>query len=123
MRARDAAGNVSAASAGRTGDHDGGGGGGTGACTATYRVTNSWQGGFQGEVTVRNSSTATINSWTVTWTAPSGATLSQVWNGQLTISGGAVTVRNATHNGDARRERLDDVRLHRYGPVRRLPRT
>jgi hypothetical protein len=62
------------------------GGGGSGACVATYRVTNSWQGGFQGEVTVRNSSTATINSWTVTWTAPSGATLSQVWNGRLTVS-------------------------------------
>ena len=98
VRARDAAGNLSAASAGRTVTTSAGGGG-SGACVATYRVTNSWQGGFQGEVTVRNSSTATINSWTVTWTAPSGATLSQVWNGRLSVSGSAVTVRNETHNG------------------------
>ncbi|GAA0913205.1 cellulase family glycosylhydrolase [Virgisporangium aurantiacum] len=98
VRARDAAGNLSAVSAGRTVTTSAGGGG-SGACVATYRVTNSWQGGFQGEVTVRNSSTATINSWTVTWTAPSGATLSQVWNGRLSVSGSAVTVRNETHNG------------------------
>lgn len=98
VRARDAAGNLSAASAGRTVTTSAGGGGG-GACVATYRVTNSWQGGFQGEVTVRNSSTATINSWTVTWTAPSGSQLAQVWNGRLTVSGSAVTVRNETHNG------------------------
>lgn len=98
VRARDAAGNLSAASAGRTVTTSAGGGG-SGACVATYRVTNSWQGGFQGEVTVRNSSTATINSWTVTWTAPSGSQLAQVWNGRLTVSGSAVTVRNETHNG------------------------
>jgi endoglucanase len=98
VRARDAAGNVSAASAGRTVTTSAGGGG-DGACVATYRVTNSWQGGFQGEVTVRNSSTATITSWTVTWTAPSGATLSQVWNGRLSVSGSSVTVKNETHNG------------------------
>ncbi|GAA1031493.1 hypothetical protein GCM10009557_27010 [Virgisporangium ochraceum] len=99
VRARDAAGNVSAASTGRTVTTTAGGGTG-GACTATYRVTTSWPGGFQGEVAVRNSSTAAITSWTVTWTAPSGATLTQVWNGQLTTSGSGVTVRNAPHNGN-----------------------
>lgn len=98
VRARDAAGNMSAASASRSVTTTAGGGP-SGACAATYRVTTSWQGGFQGEVTVRNSSTAAISAWTVTWTAPSGATLTQVWNGRLTVSGSTVTVRNETHNG------------------------
>ena len=31
--------------------------GGTGACTATYSVTNSWGGGFQGSVVVTNTGT------------------------------------------------------------------
>ena len=50
VRARDAAGNASAASAGRTVTTPPGGGGG--ACAATYRTVNVWNGGFQGEVTV-----------------------------------------------------------------------
>src|SRR6185503_17489379 len=47
VRARDAAGNTSAASAGRTVTTPSGGGGGTGGCTATYRTVNAWNGGFQ----------------------------------------------------------------------------
>jgi chitodextrinase len=98
VRARDAAGNTSGPSPGRSVTTPPGGGGG-GPCAATYSVTNSWPGGFQGQVVVRNPGTATINAWTVTWTAPSGASLTQVWNGRLSTSGSAVTVRNETHNG------------------------
>jgi len=98
VRARDAAGNTSVVSPGRTVTTPPGGGGG-GACGATYRLTNSWPGGFQGEVTVRNAGTATITSWTVTWTQASGSAITQLWNGRLTVSGNAVTVRNESHNG------------------------
>jgi chitodextrinase len=98
VRARDAAGNTSAVSPARTVTTPPGGGGG-GACAATYRLVNSWPGGFQGEVTVRNSGTATITSWTVTWTQASGSAITQLWNGRLTVAGNAVTVRNETHNG------------------------
>ncbi len=58
VRARDAAGNVSAASPPLTLTTPAGGGGGDQGCAATYRVVNSWQGGYQAEVTVRNSGTA-----------------------------------------------------------------
>ena len=40
-----------------------------------------------------------ITAWTVTWTLASGATITQLWNGRLTVAGNAVTVRNETHNG------------------------
>ncbi len=73
--------------------------GGPGGCAATFSLTNSWSGGFQGDVTVRNSGTSAINSWTVTGTLPSGATISQLWNGTLTTSGSSFTVRNLSYNG------------------------
>lgn len=69
------------------------------ACTASYAVTNQWSGGFQAEVTVRNSGTAALSNWRVTWTLPSGQTIGQLWNGVLTTSGGAVTVTNTAWNG------------------------
>jgi len=71
-----------------------------GGCTATYQVVNEWPGGFQGEVTVRNSGTSPINGWTVSWSFPSGQTITQLWNGQHTQSGANVTVRNVSYNGN-----------------------
>jgi poly(hydroxyalkanoate) depolymerase family esterase len=70
----------------------------TNACTAAYLQINTWPGGFQGEVTVRAGTTA-INGWTVRMTFPSGVTVSQVWNGTLSGSPPAYTVKNATWNG------------------------
>jgi len=70
----------------------------TGACSATYRLVNPWPGGFQAEVTVRAGSSA-INGWTVRWTLSSGQSITQLWNGALTVSGTAVTVRNLSYNG------------------------
>jgi len=68
------------------------------ACSATYRTTNSWSGGFQGDVTVTAGS-AGVNGWTVRWTLASGQTVSQLWNGTLTTSGSAATVKNVAWNG------------------------
>ncbi|MEU8184758.1 cellulose binding domain-containing protein [Micromonospora sp. NPDC049044] len=68
------------------------------ACTAAYRTTNSWSGGFQGEVTV-TAGTAAINGWTVRWTLNSGQSITQVWNGTLSTSGSTATVRNVSYNG------------------------
>ncbi|MDI1465383.1 cellulose binding domain-containing protein [Catellatospora sp. KI3] len=69
-----------------------------GACGATYLTTNSWPGGFQGEVTVRAGS-APISGWTVRWTLGSGQAVTQLWSGRLTTSGTAVTVANESYNG------------------------
>ena len=75
----------------------GGGGGGTAGCAATYRTINSWQGGFQGEVSVRNTGTATISGWSTTWSG-ANATVSSLWNGRVTATS-PVTVRNEVYNG------------------------
>ncbi|WFE63690.1 cellulose binding domain-containing protein [Micromonospora sp. WMMD714] len=72
---------------------------GPGGCTATYRAVNSWPGGFQGEVTVANTSSRTSTGWTVGLSLASGQAISSVWNGVNTGSTGNVTVRNADYNG------------------------
>ncbi|MFL1446376.1 cellulase family glycosylhydrolase, partial [Nocardiopsis protaetiae] len=68
-----------------------------GECTAEFRITNEWTGGFQAEIEVTAHSA--LGGWTVTWTAPSGQTVAQAWNADLTASGGTVTARNAAYNG------------------------
>ncbi|WP_125778103.1 endo-1,4-beta-xylanase [Antribacter gilvus] len=69
-----------------------------GACTAAYRLVNSWQGGFQAEVVVTAGSART--GWTTSFTLPGGTSISQLWSGTLTSSGSTHTVRNVSWNGN-----------------------
>ncbi len=70
-----------------------------GACSATYTITNQWQGGFG--VTVRvtnNGTTPTSNGWRVVWTYAAGQQITNLWEGSHTQSGANVTVNPASHN-------------------------
>ncbi len=69
-----------------------------GGCTATPRVTGSWGGGFQGEVTVANTSLSGLSGWTVALPLPNGHTISQIWGGTAS-GGGTVSVKNVDYNG------------------------
>ncbi|MFY1620246.1 cellulase family glycosylhydrolase [Micromonospora sp. WMMD736] len=69
-----------------------------GGCTATYTITNQWQGGFQGEVRVTAGASA-ITGWTTRWTLANGQSVTQSWNATVTSSGSTVTARNADYNG------------------------
>ncbi|CAL9353491.1 hypothetical protein SUDANB176_00524 [Streptomyces sp. enrichment culture] len=95
--------NLADTGGGTGGDTGGDTGGGPGtpsdACTATYRTVNSWSGGFQGEVSVRNDGTGALDGWTVGMTLAPGQSLGSLWNGRHTGTTGAVTVRNAPWNG------------------------
>ena len=68
------------------------------ACDARSEVTNSWPGGYQAEVTVRNTGPLGLTGWTVTWQPPAGHTIGNLWNGTLTQNATAVTVTDAGHN-------------------------
>jgi lysophospholipase L1-like esterase len=72
--------------------------GGPGGCSATYRIAGQWPGGFQGEVTVTNGSTA-ISAWSVRWTYANGQTISQSWSSTLVTGAPNVQFRNAAWNG------------------------
>jgi len=73
--------------------------GGTGACTGTYSITGSWQGGFQAQVVVKNTGSATKNGWRLNWTFPGNQAINNLWAGSYTQSGTSVTVTNASYDG------------------------
>ncbi|WP_341719738.1 lytic polysaccharide monooxygenase [Micromonospora sp. FIMYZ51] len=70
-----------------------------GTCSATYRVTSTWTGGFQGEVQVTAGNT-TIRGWRVNWTYANGQQISQFWNANISSSGSTVTATNVGYNGN-----------------------
>jgi cellulase/cellobiase CelA1 len=70
-----------------------------GACSVHYTVTNQWSGGFGASVTINNTGSTAINGWNLTWTFANGQTITQLWNGNYTQSGGTVSVTNASYNG------------------------
>jgi endo-1,4-beta-xylanase len=62
-------------------------------------VQTSWQTGYVIEpARVTNTGTATIPSWTVTFTLPAGHSIVGSWNAVITVSGQTVTARNVSHN-------------------------
>ncbi|MEU4696770.1 cellulase family glycosylhydrolase [Nonomuraea dietziae] len=87
--ARDAAGNLSDTSTTTTFTTTTS----TTTCTSTYKLVNSWQGGFQGEVTVACPPGTT--GWKTTLTYPAGVTVTQTWNASLT---GTYTFTNLSWN-------------------------
>ncbi|MGW8066285.1 cellulase family glycosylhydrolase [Streptomyces ziwulingensis] len=95
--ARDAAGNRSPRSA--TVDVTTGAGGGTpgATCSVGYRVVGEWPGGFQGEITVRNTGTAPLSGWTLAFAFADGQRITNMWGGTPVQSGGAVSVTPASY--------------------------
>ncbi|MGW0821975.1 cellulase family glycosylhydrolase [Streptomyces sp. NPDC002845] len=93
--ARDAAGNRSPRSATVDVTTDGTTPG-TG-CSVAYRVVNEWQGGFQGEITIRNTGTATLNGWALSFAFADGQTITNMWGGTPIQTGGTVSVTPASY--------------------------
>jgi hypothetical protein len=67
-------------------------------CSVTYSVASQWQGGFTGNVTIKNVGDP-VSSWTLTWSYPSGQKVTQAWNATVTQSGSQVTAKNSSYNG------------------------
>ncbi|RSM41122.1 serine/threonine protein kinase, partial [Amycolatopsis balhimycina DSM 5908] len=68
------------------------------ACAARYQVVKSWDGGFQGLVTVRNSGRAGLAGWTVSWANPAGTSIDDLWNGTLVRTGSTSAITSAEWN-------------------------
>ncbi|WAZ22351.1 cellulase family glycosylhydrolase [Streptomyces cinnabarinus] len=67
-----------------------------GNCSVGYRVSNEWPGGFQGELTIRNTGTAAVNGWTLAFAFPDGQTVTNMWGGTPAQNGGAVSVASVS---------------------------
>jgi len=69
------------------------------ACSVGYTINSQWPGGFGAAITINNTGTTAVSSWTLTWAFANGQTISQLWNGNATQSGANVTVTNESYNG------------------------
>ena len=96
VRAKDAAGNVSAASAAASATTQTGSS--TGACSVKY-TASSWNTGFTASVKVTNTGTSALSSWTLGFSFANGQSVTQGWSATWSQSGTAVTARNAAWNG------------------------
>lgn len=68
-------------------------------CSVHYGVTNQWPTGFGVQMTITNTGTTAINGWSLAFTFANGQTITQLWNGSFTQSGGNVTITNVSYNG------------------------
>jgi len=69
-----------------------------GACRVAYTVSSQWTTGFTGNVTITNTSTSTVNGWSLVFSFAAGQTITQAWNATATQSGAQVTLKNASYN-------------------------
>ena len=44
-------------------------------------ISNAWNTGYQAAITAKNTGTASVNPWTVSFTLPAGVTIGNGWNG------------------------------------------
>jgi hypothetical protein len=72
----------------------------TSACNIGYTISDQWQGGFGADVTINNTGTTALTSWTLVWPFANGQTISSFWNGTVTQSGATVTAVNLSGNGN-----------------------
>jgi endoglucanase len=68
------------------------------ACRAVYSLTNSWAGGFQGQIVLTNTGAAAISPWSLTWTFPGDQKIGSMWTASYTQSGENVTAVNEPYN-------------------------
>lgn len=68
------------------------------SCKVTYTVSSQWVGGFSATLVITNTGTTAWSNWTLKFSFANGQTITQLWNGNASQSGSAVTVTNASYN-------------------------
>ncbi|MGE5863787.1 MAG: cellulase family glycosylhydrolase [Rhizobacter sp.] len=68
------------------------------ACSVSYQTANSWNNGFTANVVLTNNGTAPINGWQLSWSYSSPVTVSNAWNGTVTVSGTSASASPASYN-------------------------
>jgi Cellulose binding domain len=66
--------------------------------SVSYQDVTGWGTGYTGQYTITNNGGAPTTGWTLGFKLPAGTTLTSLWNGTDTVSGGQVTVTNASWN-------------------------
>src|SRR5215469_11693946 len=69
------------------------------ACNVVYTISPQSSTAFGATIDLENTGTTAWTSWTLQWIFANGQTISSLWNGVETQSGGLVTVTNESYNG------------------------
>ncbi|HZR48298.1 MAG TPA: cellulose binding domain-containing protein [Streptosporangiaceae bacterium] len=73
---------------------------GSGTCSLTSTLTNSWSGGYQLQLTVKDTGTAALTGWSAAFMfGDTAESVTNSWNATVTQSGKQVTAVNASYNG------------------------
>ncbi|MEV0954926.1 cellulose binding domain-containing protein [Streptomyces sp. NPDC049951] len=67
------------------------------ACKVAY-ATNVWSDGFTADVTVANTGSTPVDSWTLSFTLPPGQRVTNTWNATVSGPTGAVTATGLAHS-------------------------
>jgi cellulase/cellobiase CelA1 len=62
-------------------------------------TTNAWNTGLTASVTLANTGATAVNGWQLSFTLPSGQTITNGWGATYAPATGTVTATNATYNG------------------------
>jgi hypothetical protein len=69
-------------------------------CSVSYLITNSWSGGFQAGISITNTGTTALSSWTLQWIFNGNQQVNNLWGGVVSAQGQNVTVTNANYDGN-----------------------
>lgn len=67
-------------------------------CAVAYRISGQWPGGFQANVSVRNTGSTSVNGWTLRWDFANGQSVTDMWNAKARQYGATVNAANADYN-------------------------
>jgi endoglucanase len=69
------------------------------SCKIGYSILNDWGTGFQTSLTIANTGSADLTSWTLKFAFPGNQQVTSMWNANYTESGEALTLTNEAYNG------------------------
>ncbi len=82
-------------------------------------TAETWAGGFVANLTITNTGSAPVNGWTLRWTFPGDAAITNMWNATPTQTGRTVEARNLSHNATIAPGATASHRLPGQLPVQR----
>jgi Cellulose binding domain/Glycosyl hydrolases family 18 len=70
-----------------------------GTLTATFSTDSDWGSGYQAKYTIKNTGTAAVTGWQLTFGLPASAKLGSFWDTAITTSGATSTAKDRGYNG------------------------
>lgn len=71
-----------------------------GTCHVTYTISPQNSSAFGAAISIENTGSTPMTSWTLTWKFANGQTVMSLWNGTATQSGANVSVANMSYNAN-----------------------